>query len=130
MVGYELHALFQIAAKMGIGLGLDHFHNTQAAQNQHAYHQQQGIGHKRQRRAHQFDQNTGHTGPRHFRARRGQRVLGVGFDQPIRRMTISASNIYNGGQAIFAMSEPLSEDLTILTTTPLTQRQFRYRFYL
>lgn len=54
-------------------------------------------------------------------------ATGAGFDKPISRMFLTDSS---GSTNVLALSGALPAPMTILPSTPVEQRTFKYRFYL
>lgn len=52
------------------------------------------------------------------------------FSQPIQRVAILGTSAYHAIDPIYALSVPLPSPLVITPTTPLADRQFKYRIYL
>lgn len=57
-------------------------------------------------------------------------AAGGNFNQPIQRLALVGFSGYSAGHPVLALSEPLPAAVTITPTTPLAERQFRYRIYL
>lgn len=56
-------------------------------------------------------------------------ATGAGFDKPITRMALVNSSAAVNGLLVVALSAPLPAPLTILPTTPVEERSFKYRIY-
>lgn len=56
-------------------------------------------------------------------------ATGDGFDKPINRIALINAAAETTGEKVVALSGPLPAELTILTTTPVEDRTFKYRIY-
>jgi hypothetical protein len=55
---------------------------------------------------------------------------GAGFDKPIQRLALLGANTVDPGHSVYALSVPFPAPETLLPSTPVDNRKFKYQIFI